>query len=467
MSDFTLTIDGRAVPSERTFDVINPATGAPFAACPDAGESHLDAAVEAAGKAFGDWRQDEAARRKRLNDAARVLAARARDLSETLTREQGKPRRDALYEIMGASRWFGATAGLEIPRSVIQDDAKGRVEVRRRPLGVVAAITPWNYPVILSVWKVAPALLAGNTVVLKPSPHTPLSTLRLGEVLREVFPPGVLNVLSGGDALGAQMTAHPGVRMISFTGSVATGKRVRAAAVPDLKRVVLELGGNDPALVLPDVDPKAVAEKLFWGAFENNGQVCTAIKRLYAHEAIFHPLVEEMAALSRGVKVGDGMDPATRLGPVNNRPQFERIQALVEESRRMGARVVTGGCPLDGPGYFYPPTLVTDISEAARLVQEEQFGPVLPILPFRDTDDALARANATPFGLGGSVWTADPARGADLAARLDCGVAWVNQHNAVAPDIPIGGRKWSGIGCHNGPQGLEAFSEIQVVSAAR
>lgn len=467
MSDFRMSIGGQAVGSPQAFDVINPATEEIVAACPACLPDQLEAAMGAAEQAFGAWARDEAHRRAALAKCAQVMKTRLKPLSEVLTQEQGKPRRNALHEISGAMHSFLQAANRNLPVDVLQDDALGRVVVRRKPLGVVAAIAPWNYPIVLAVWKIAPALLAGNTVVLKPSPYTPLSTLMLGEVLQEALPPGVLNVVSGGDDLGAQMTTHRAVRLVSLTGSVATGKAVARAVSPDLKRLVLELGGNDPAIVLSDVNVDAVAQALFWGAFENSGQVCRAIKRLYVHASIFEPLADALAGIAGSVKVGNGMEAGTQLGPVNNRAQFERVIGLVDDARARGARMVTGGAPLDGPGYFYPPTLVADVADDVPLVAEEQFGPVLPILSFQDEEEVLERANATRYGLSGSVWTRDVAHGTELASRLDCGTTWVNQHNAFHPEAPLGGAKWSGLGYQNGALGLDAFCDLQVVQVKK
>jgi len=467
MSDFTLTIDGKAMPGEGTFGVINPATGAVFAQAPTCSRAQLDAAMESAHRAFGPWQRDEARRRQALLACAEAIKARLGELAPILTQEQGKPLAKASEELIGAAVWFQYTATLQIPVEVVQDDENARIEVRRRPYGVVGAITPWNFPVLLAVWKIAPALLAGNTVVIKPSPFTPLSTLKLGEILRDALPAGVVNVVSGGDELGAWVSSHPRVRKISFTGSVATGKKVAAAAAPDLKRYTLELGGNDAAIVLEDADPEKIAEKLFWGAFSNSGQVCSAIKRLYVHERIAAPLGAALARLANSVKVGDGMQPDTQLGPINNKPQFERVIGLLEDAKKAGAKVLAGGGARAGAGYFIEPTLVTGIAEGTRLVDEEQFGPALPILTYRDVDDAVERANATMFGLSGSVWSADTARAADVAGRLECGTAWVNQHLALGPNVPFGGAKWSGVGVENGPWGLLGFTEIQTVNIAK
>jgi acyl-CoA reductase-like NAD-dependent aldehyde dehydrogenase len=463
-----MTIDGKAVAGASEFGVINPATGKVFANAPECSREQLDGAMEAAASAFKSWSRDEARRRQVLIACAEALQAKRGELAPLLTQEQGKPLRNANEELLGAAGWFKYTAGLQIPVEVLQDDAAARVEVRRRPFGVVGAITPWNFPVMLAVWKIAPALLAGNTIVLKPSPYTPLSTLRLGEILRDVVPAGVVNVVSGGNELGAWISWHPAVRKVSFTGSVATGKKVALAAAPDLKRVTLELGGNDPAIVLRDADPAKVAERLFWGAFTNSGQVCSAVKRIYVHEDLYEDLSQRLAGFARDVKVGDGLDPASQLGPLNNRMQFERVSELVEDALGHGARAVAGGAPVGGsPGYFYQPTILTDVSDGTRIVDEEQFGPALPLIRYRDLEDAIERANATHFGLSGSVWGADAARAAEVAGRLECGTSWVNTHLAISPGAPFGGAKWSGIGVENGPWGLLGFTELQTLHVAK
>jgi len=467
MAEISMTIDGTAVPTAETFGVVNPATGEVHAQAPDCTKEQLDAAFESSNKAYRDWKADEAMRRELLGKAGDAMFAAAGELGPILMAEQGKPLNEAATEAFAAGIWFKYYADLEIPRQVIQDDDTAFAEVLRRPLGVVAAITPWNFPLVLASWKIAPALLAGNTMVLKPSPYTPLATLKMGEILAGILPPGVLNVVSGGDELGKWMTSHPVPRKISFTGSVATGKHVAAAAAPDLKRVTLELGGNDPAIVLDDVDPAAIADKLFWGAFQNNGQVCSAVKRVYVPESLYDDVVEALADKARSVKVGEGSTEGVQLGPINNKPQFDRVSELVADAIKGGARAVTGGKAIKGNGYFFEPTILADVSDGTRIVDEEQFGPALPIISYRDLDDAVERANATHFGLSGSVWSADPERGAEVAARLECGTAWVNSHLQLAPHQPFGGAKWSGIGVENGPWGYYAFTELQVLYRAK
>jgi acyl-CoA reductase-like NAD-dependent aldehyde dehydrogenase len=467
MPEFTMTIDGKAVAGSKTVGVINPATGKVFAQVPDCSKAELDQAMESAQKAYPSWSKDINVRRKVLGECSAALMSPPEGLARMLTQEQGKPLDKAGQEVMGTAFWAQYTSTLDLPVEVVQDNAQSHIEVRRKPLGVVAAITPWNYPIMLAMWKIAPALLAGNTVVLKPSPFTPITSLMLGEILRGIVPPGVLNVISGGDELGAMMTTHKVPRKISFTGSVETGKKVAAAAAPDLKRVTLELGGNDAAIVLPDVDPKAVAEKIFWGAFENSGQICSAIKRVYVHEKVYSTVLETMGEIAKSVKVGNGLDAGVQLGPLNNKPQFERVSELVEDARKHGARIVSGGSRLGSEGYFYAPTILSEISDGVRLVDEEQFGPALPVMPYKDVEDAVRRANATTYGLSGSVWGSNADEAAEVAKELECGSAWVNQHLAIAPNLPFGGAKWSGIGVENGPWGLLGFTEIQVVNVVK
>jgi acyl-CoA reductase-like NAD-dependent aldehyde dehydrogenase len=447
------------------FDVVNPATGEVFAQAPQIGDKALDSVFATAQQAFQSWRKDEDARRAALRAAADAIEKRAVDLVPVLTAEQGKPLGDAMGEVYAAAMWLRYYADLEVPREIIQDDAVAYQEVVRKPLGVVAGITPWNFPLALATWKIAPALRAGNTLVLKPSPFTPLATLAMGQALREVLPDGVLSVVTGRDPLGAAMVAHPAPRKVSFTGSTATGKKVAASAADDLKRVTLELGGNDPAIVLGDVDVDAIAQDLFWGAFRNNGQVCLAVKRVYAHESIHAQLVEALAAIASTVKVDDGTVDGAQLGPINNRPQFARVSELVTDALGHGARAVTGGAPLDRPGYFFAPTILDQVSDGLRIVDEEQFGPVLPVLSYRDEDDAIARANRTNYGLTASVWSGDTERAHRLATEIDSGQVTINSHGAgVRPDLPFGGHKWSGLGVENGPWGLYGCTEIQVVA---
>ena len=463
--EFTHLIGGRLAGSDARLEVINPATGRVLAACPCASRVQLDEAVAAARSALRGWSaRSFAERAATIGSMAAVLRANQETLAELLTREQGKPVGQSRDEIGRAATQSEGMAALEVATEILAEDAGKRIELRYRPLGVVGIITPWNAPINLAAGPMTAALYTGNTVVLKPSPYTPLATLRMGALLREVFPPGVLNILAAGDEFGQWMTEHPGIDKISFTGSVATGKKVMAAAAGTLKRVTLELGGNDAAIVLDDVDPKAVAKKLFFAAFVNTGQVCMAVKRIYAHESIYPALCAALVEEARQARLGDGLDPQTQLGPIQNRKQYERVAGILEDTRRAGARILAGGELPAGSGYFMTPTIVTDIAEDSRLVREEQFGPIIPVLKFTDVDDVVRRANDTRYGLAGSVWSQDPERAAAIAARLEVGTAWVNQHRATSATVPFGGAKESGMGRQYSVLGLKENMEPQVIS---
>jgi acyl-CoA reductase-like NAD-dependent aldehyde dehydrogenase len=468
-TEFTHTIDGRGETSETFLDVINPATGRPFARCPDASKAQLDLAVAAARRAFPSWSElSFENRRAQLRRFAQVMRERGEELIPLLVREQGKPLAAARQEVTHAPEQIEQLSSMEVRNELLRDDGVTRIELRYRPLGVVGSITPWNVPIAIAIGRIVQALYTGNTVVQKPSPNTPLATLKMGELARDIFPPGVLNIITGGNDLGPWMTAHPGIDKISFTGSIATGKKVLISCATNLKRCTLELGGNDAAIVLDDVDPHAVAKPIFWAAFANCGQICVAIKRLYVHDRIYEPLCKELAELARTVKVGDGLDPDTQIGPIQNKMQFDRVLGILEDTKRLGtARLLAGGEPLDRPGYFIAPTIVADIEEGTRLVDEEPFGPVLPIIRYTNVDDAVRRANDTRYGLGGSVWTNDLKRGLEIAARLEVGTAWVNQHRTPDPFIPFGGAKESGLGREYSPLGLKSYMEPQVISIGR
>ncbi|MFJ3051511.1 aldehyde dehydrogenase family protein [Pseudomonas nitroreducens] len=468
MSRYELLIDGRLQAAEHYDRVIDPASEELVGEAARASPEQVDQAVDAAHRAFPTWAADLDVRRQSLARAAERVRENAQALAELITREQGRPLRSTLEEVAGVAATFEHHAHLELPADTqLRDDGERLVRITRKPLGVVAAITPWNVPLILLVLKIAPALHAGNTVVAKPSEHTPLSTLLLARLLGDVFPAGVFNVIAGAGEAGEQLVRHPRVRHVTFTGSVATGKRLYAGVADDLKRLTLELGGNDAALVLEDADLDAIVEPLFWGAFWNSGQVCFAIKRLYVHDSLFEPLLAKLAERAQRTRLGHGLDPQTELGPLTNAQQLERVITLVEDAKAHDAHIHSGGVRPDGPGYFYPPTLVSGVAAGVALVDEEQFGPVLPVIPFRDEEDAIAQANASHYGLGASVWTRDLARGEAIAERLEAGLAWVNQHGHIQPGAPKGGHKWSGPGYEGGQRGYEAFSELQVLNISR
>lgn len=460
-----LTIGGIGVDGEGVRPVIDPATGESFALAPDCSRHQLDEAVHAANAAFPAWRDTPVTQRQdMLRAAADALQAASPELAALFTREQGRPLDGARQEIMGAAAWLRAFAAMAPPLHVERTDTRW-IETRHVPLGVVAAIAPWNFPVMLSMWKVAAALVAGNCVVLKPSPFTPLCVLTIGALFRPIFPAGVLNVVSGGDELGAWMTAHPGFAKISFTGSTQTGRRIMAAASTDLKRITLELGGNDGAIVLPDADLDVVATKIFWAAFANCAQLCVAIKRLYVHEAIYDDLRDRLVALARSTRVGRGDDPGVQLGPIQNSRQHARLVAMLDQARADGLSLHQGA-EVPKTGYFIPVTIVDNPPEDSPVVQEEAFGPILPMLRFSDVDEVVARVNASPFGLAGSVWTADTDLGIAIARRLETGTIWINHALELRPGTPFAGRKQSGFGVENGMEGLLEFTTPQVVNLA-
>jgi len=466
MSRFSMLIDGELVAADNQFAVINPADESLVAMAPNAGDGDLDRAVAAAQAAFATWRDSNyEQRRDVLLGIAEAIKQNSKELIDLLIAEQGKSRTQAEREVlqMGAAG-LAARATLKLEPEVMKDDAKGRVEIHYRPLGVTAAIVPWNFPFGIAIGKLATALMAGCTLILKPSPFTPLTTLRLGELIKDIVPRGVVNILSGDDSFGPKLTAHPGIRKISFTGSTATGKKVLQSAANDLKRVTLELGGNDAAIVLDDVDLEKVAVPLFMGAFINSGQTCVAIKRVYAHEKIYEPLVQALAEIARRTKVGPGSDPESQLGPIQNRLQYQRVMAVLDSVKAGNGRIVAGGEKHQGKGFFLAPTIVADVSEGCPLVDEETFGPILPVLKFSDVDDAVRRANATHYGLGGSVWSSNVERAAEIARRLDTGSAWVNQHPALNPFVPFTGAKHSGIGVESGTLGLKEHCQLHVVN---
>lgn len=462
-----MLIDGAIVPGEAFLDVTDPATGAPFALAPDATRAQLDAAVAAARRAFPAWRaRDIGDRRAVLRKVAARIREHAGPIGALLTAEQGKPLRDAIGEVGRAADQIEGLIALDISDQLLRDDGKERIVIRHRPLGVVGGITPWNVPVVLAVVKVAQALYTGNTLVLKPSPLTPLSTLALGQAVADLLPPGTFNVVSGGNDLGAWMTGHPDIDKISFTGSVATGRKVLESAAGTFKRVTLELGGNDPAIVLPDADIEAAADGIARSAFANCGQICMAVKRVFVPRTIHDALVEALAVRAMRIEVGPGTAPATVMGPLQNRMQFDKVAGLLDAVRATpGAHIVTGGAVAKDGGYFVQPTIVAGLADDAPLVREEQFGPVLPILVYDEVDEAIARANATRFGLGASLWTRDVAAAEALAGRIEAGSIWINRHGGNAKDVPFGGAKHSGYGREQGVVGLQSYMEMQVVAA--
>ncbi|MDB5969173.1 MAG: aldehyde dehydrogenase [Hydrocarboniphaga sp.] len=461
-TQYSMLIGGRLVQAGATLDVLNPATEEVIAKAPDAGSKELEMAVTAARKAFKGWSATPIAERQALlKQAGDVLSANVQELAALLTSEQGKPLAAAVAEVQAGIGWFYFHSQASLPVLVSEDSDTRRVETHHVPLGVVCAISPWNFPVMLSVWKLTPALVTGNTLVLKPSPFTPLTVLKIGELLKDVFPAGVLNIITGGDGLGPLMTSHAGFDKISFTGSTATGRRVMESAAKSLKRVTLELGGNDAAIVLPDVDVAAVAERIFMGAFYNTAQVCTATKRLYIHESIYDQLRDHLAGIAKALKVGDGSEADTILGPIQNRLQYQRVNKLIEDAKANHLTLIEGREVPKGRGYFIPVTLVDNPPDDARVVTEEAFGPVLPLLKYKTIDEAIERANASEYGLAGAVWGSNVAEALAVAARMETGTVWINENLYLPPMAPFAGHKQSGVGVENGQDGLQEYTNAK------
>jgi acyl-CoA reductase-like NAD-dependent aldehyde dehydrogenase len=462
---YPIVVGGKSIHTSDHFEVRNPATGEGVGLAPKASRAQLDDAIAAASAAFPSWLKLPDAERKNVCRAVtKKIGEHAEELARLLTMEQGKPLNGlgSRFELGGAQAWAGYTAELDIPVKVLQDNNEGRVELHRKPVGVVGSITPWNFPLMIAIWHIIPAIRTGNTVVNKPSPYTPLSTLRMIELMQQVLPPGVVSCVAGDDSLGAAMSEHEHVQKIAFTGSGATGRKVMSAAATTLKRLTLELGGNDAGIVLPDVDPRQIAEGLFRGAFINNGQTCAALKRLYVHEDVYDEVCDSLTGFARKVPVGDGLDEKNVLGPVQNSMQHGKVSRLVRAAKDAGGRVLLGGEEPDD-GLFFPLTLIADLDNGNPLVDEEQFGPALPIIRYSNLDDAIAKANDNPNGLGGSIWSKDVRKARDLALQLECGTAWVNKHGAVQPNAPFGGVKASGFGVEFGEEGLLENTNVQTV----
>jgi acyl-CoA reductase-like NAD-dependent aldehyde dehydrogenase len=463
--EFKLLIDGALVSGANTLDVINPATGEVFLNVSRADEVQAFAAVAAAKKAFPEWAAFSYAKRaiyvSRLADA---LEAKSEDFVRMLTLEQGKPMSEARFEIDLAVANLRFHAAQDLKSEVILENASQTIIRQRAPHGVVVAIAPWNFPVWILISKLGAALMTGNTVIGKPAPTTPVTTLMLGELAVNIFPPGVFQTVSDVNDLAPMLTRHPDVNYVSFTGSTATGKKVLSNTLSTLKRFTLELGGNDAAIVLDDADIKTVAAKVYTASFMNAGQICFAAKRVYVPNTMIEAFVAELAGLLDQVRPGDGMDEKSTLGPVQNKAQYDKVRAFIDEARGQGT-VMSGCQPIPSQGYFISPTIVVGLADDARLVQEEQFGPVLPILGYDNIEDMIKRANDSAFGLGASVWTSNTQRGIAVASRIESGTVWVNTHLYLPFDVPFGGAKQSGIGQQGGIEGMEDYTQVRIVNA--
>ena len=469
MADYKNLIDGEMVDNGEWLEVLNPANEQVVGRVPACGKDELDRAVAAARRAFKDWKKTSPEERQKVvQGIAAAIKENADELFRLLTSEQGKPHAQAQQEIYGAAGLAAAQSTLTLDDVVNQDDDTRLSRTRRVPVGVVGGIVPWNFPVMMAIQKIVPALVAGCTIVLKPSPFTPLTTLRIAELIKDVVPAGTVNIITGEDSLGPMITEHPDIDKITFTGSTATGKKIMEGASGDLKRITLELGGNDASIVLPDADVEKVAEQLFWSSFSNAGQVCIAAKRVYIHKDIYDDLSKAIAEYAKTVVVGDGSQQGTGVGPIQNKKQYERVLELIQDAKDNGYKFLTGGDKdPSGTGYYVPITILDNPPEDARIVAEEQFGPVMPLLKFDSIDEVIERANNSEYGLAGAVWTKDTDKGVEIAEQLETGTVWINEFMHLSPFSPFGGHKQSGFGAEYGVDGLKEFTYPQVITVKR
>lgn len=461
---YKMLINGELVDGSSTLEIINPATGKVGEIAPRADAKQLNLAVAAAKAAFPAWSaKSYAERRAILERLADAMETRVDEIARLLTKEQGKPLTQASGEVAGAIGRLRAFAGMSVGSRVIRENANDRIIEKRAPLGAVGAITPWNFPISLMIMKIGPALITGNTVVLKPAPTTPLATLLVGEIAASILPPGVLNIIVDNNDLGALLTSHPDIAKVSFTGSTATGKKVMSSVSDTLKRLTLELGGNDAAIVLDDVDVKKQAPVIFATAMANTGQICLATKRVYAHSSIYDELCGEFARLAGEVVVGDGLEQGVTMGPVQNKAQYDKLKTYLDDAAADGV-IIAGGKAADRDGYFIEPTVVRDITGDSRLVQEEQFGPVLPVISYDNLNDVISQVNSSDYGLGGSIWTSNVERGAEVASQIQSGTVWVNKWLDIPSDVPFRGAKQSGMGAESGQEGLEEYTQAKIIN---
>ncbi|KAM6536023.1 hypothetical protein FALCPG4_005544 [Fusarium falciforme] len=452
-------INNEFVPTSRSLHSVNPSTSEALWDVPCATRGDVDKAVEHARTAFKTWsRLPFDSRAQMLLAYADAIEAQREPLEKLLVMEQGKPLGLANTEFTMALKWLRTFATMEVKDEVIDDNQDRTITQTFPPLGVCCGIVPWNWPVLLGIGKIGPALITGNTIIIKPSPFTPYCDLKLGEIGMSVFPPGVLQVLSGDDSLGPMLTEHPGIDKITFTGSSETGKRVMQSCSKTLKSVTLELGGNDPAIICEDVDIDAIVPKITTLAFLNSGQICMLIKRLYVHESIYDKFRDAMVAFAKTIKVGDGFEQDVLVGPIQNAMQYEKLKDLYASINTCKWKQALEGRVLaDSRGYFVSPSIIDNPPDDSRIVAEEPFGPIVPILKWSNEQEVLDRANDSQCGLGASVWSKDLDRAERMARCLSAGSVWINSHFDVAPNVPFGGHKWSGVGSEWGMTGLKAY----------
>ncbi|MEN8293113.1 aldehyde dehydrogenase family protein [Acinetobacter radioresistens] len=454
--------------SAETFKVLNPANEEVVTEIASATPEQVNQAVQAATEAFKQWKNisDEEINNS-FSKIANDIRQEKKEIARLITLEQGKPLGLAEFEVEAGASWIEYIASLEIPVETIQEPGSKTIQVYNRPLGVVASITPWNWPFMIAVWHLFPALKTKNCIVNKPSEYTPLSTVKLVEIINRHVPKGVCSVVLGTGKVGQVLSEHPDIAKVTFTGSTRTGQSILSHSVNTLKGVVLELGGNDVGIVLDDIDVDSTAEKIFGSAFLNAGQTCAALKRLYVHENIYEDLIHKLVEIAERQVVGNGQEENTTFGPVQNRMQFNKVKALIEDAIAQGGELLTQAPVLPENGYYIAPTLIANLREGVALVDEEQFGPVLPIIKFSEIDDVIQRANQSSFGLGGSVWSQNIEKAQEIANQLECGTVWINSHADLSPAAPFGGWKLSGLGYSFGLDGLLLFTKKQAIHISR
>lgn len=459
-------VDGMLIESSDSEEIFNPANKESLGYSAISSAQEVDYAVAAAVAAQKSWaKRGDVERAQLVSQVAQVLQENSEYLAQLITQEQGKPLAGlgSRFEMQACVGWTQVPASLALTPETVYEDAEREDVIYRVPLGVVAAIAPWNWPLMIAIWQIIPAIRMGNTVVLKPSEYTPIATLEMVRLINQVLPAGVLNTVTGDGRVGAQLTRHKSINKIMFTGSEATGRKIIEASAQNLSPITLELGGNDAAIIMPDTGIKAIAEQLFWGAFLNMGQTCACIKRLYVHEDSYDELVTEIGLIASQIKIGNGMDETVLIGPLQNKMQFEKVKDLILDAKNSGCDVLEFG-DVPQSGYFLPITIVGNIKDGQRLVDEEQFGPVLPIIRYKKLEDAISAANRLEVGLGASLWSDQPHKARELAIQLEAGTVWINQHGAVHPMVPFGGNKASGYGVEFGIEGLKAVTQSRVVS---
>ncbi|WP_312296589.1 aldehyde dehydrogenase family protein [Chryseobacterium sp.] len=427
----------------------------------------IDAKIEKAKKAQKLWSaRPDAERKEILLKVAEALQQNSKQLAEWITREQGKPLNGpgANFEMQACVGWTQVPASLDLPEEIVFEDETRKDVLYRNPIGVVAAIAPWNWPLMIAIWQIIPSLRMGNAVIIKPSEYTTFCSLEMIKVINSVLPEDILQVVTGRGEVGGYLTSHPEIGKIMFTGSIATGKKVIEASAKNMTRLTLECGGNDAGVILPGLDVSKYIDGIFWGAFLNMGQTCACLKRLYVYENDYEKVVKALADYSSNIPMGNGADEASILGPIQNKMQYDKIQDLIRDAENIGADFIFKGQKPDLEGYFIPVTLVGNVDNGDRIVDEEQFGPVLPIIKYKTLEEAISKANDSENGLGASVWSDDLDEAQKVAAQLEAGTVWINQHGAINPFVPFGGAKQSGYGVEFGVEGLKAVTVPKVIS---